>query len=61
MMSEFFRSNLETAGFKVEDQPDFGGGKLYKLNKESTTLYLSLFPSKDGDGVLLVTWKTLPK
>lgn len=61
MMSEFFRSNLVNAGFDVTDLPDFGGGKLYKVSKESSTLFLSLLPSHDGDNTLIVTWKTQPK
>jgi hypothetical protein len=61
MMSEFFRSNLVNAGFDVTDLPDFGGGKLYTVSKESSTLFLSLLPSQDGDNTLIVTWKTQPK
>ncbi len=62
MMNEFFRGNLVAAGFDVTDLPQTtGGGKLYKVSKESTTFFLSLLPTKGGDSTLIVTWKTLPK
>ncbi len=62
MMNEFFRSNLQNAGFEVIDLPqDFGGGKLYQVNKDSTKLYLSLLPTKSGEDTLIVTWKNQPK
>lgn len=62
MMNEFFRGNLVAAGFDVTDLPqNAGGGKLYKVSKESTTFFLSLLPTKGGDSTLIVTWKTLPK
>jgi hypothetical protein len=62
MMSEFFRSNLQTAGFEVTDLPqNIGGGKLYKVSKGSTSLFLSLLPTKSGTDTLIVTWKNLPK
>lgn len=62
MMNEFFRGNLVAAGFDVTDLPQAaGGGKLYKVSKDSTTFFLSLLPTKGGDSTLIVTWKTLPK
>ncbi|MBD2329240.1 hypothetical protein [Alkalinema sp. FACHB-956] len=61
MMSEFFGEQLKSNGYTVIDLPDFGGGKLYRIEKSGNTpLFLSLLPSKAGDGVVIITWQKQP-
>ncbi|MGI0491421.1 hypothetical protein ACN4EG_06390 [Alkalinema pantanalense CENA528] len=61
MMSEFFGEQLKSNGYTVIDLPDFGGGKLYRIEKSGNTpLFLSLLPSKTGDGVVIITWQKQP-
>lgn len=60
MMNEFFRSNLQNAGFEVTDLPQtYGDGKLYQISKGTLKLYLNLVPSTDS--AIVVTWKDLPQ
>jgi hypothetical protein len=60
MMNEFFRSNLQNAGFEVTDLPQtYGDGKLYEIRKETLKLYLNLVPMEGG--ALIVAWKDLPQ
>jgi hypothetical protein len=61
MMDEFLRSNLQNNDFEVTDLPKtYGGGKLFRAQKGSKTLYLNLVPTKDNSGTLLVIWNTPP-
>ena len=61
MMDEFLRSNLQNSDFEVTDLPQsYGGGKVYRAQKEGKTLYLNLVPTKDNSGTLLVIWNTPP-
>lgn len=61
MMDELLRSNLQNSEFEVTDLPKtYGGGKLYRAQKEDKALYLNLVPTKDNSGTLLVIWNTPP-
>jgi hypothetical protein len=38
----------------------YGGGQLYKIDKDKLTVYLNLVPTTNGSGTVVVTWSTNP-
>lgn len=49
------------SGFDISESPKgYGGGKVYILRKPSYVRYLNLVPGQDGQGTVVVVWKTLP-
>lgn len=57
---ESMKSQLTGNGFTVAKAGSYGGGELYKLQKESFTGYLNLVPSQSRQGTLLVLWTQDP-
>lgn len=58
----YFRNNLLNNGFESSDSyQEYGGGQLYTVTKEDLTLYITLVPTLDGTGTLVVVLKSLPE
>lgn len=57
---ESMKSQLTSNGFTVAKSGSYGGGELYKLQKEKFTGYLNLVPSQNRQGTLLVLWTQNP-
>ena len=59
-----FYQLMRTSGldgvFQVTPKGQYGGGNLYQLKKENTTFYMSLVPTKDQKGTIVVTWLKNP-
>jgi hypothetical protein len=46
--------------FQVSQVGSYGGGGVYKLQKDKFTGYVNLLPSKDGAGTIVVLWNKSP-
>ena len=58
----YLRTNLVNNGFdSTQLSQSYGGGLLYEVKKETTSLYINLVPTQDGSGTIVVIWKTLPQ
>ncbi|KJH73171.1 hypothetical protein [Aliterella atlantica] len=64
VFEEFFRLQLASANFQVEPFGTYApGGGLYKLTPKgsnTTPLYLTLAPDKQGTGTIVTIWKKYP-
>jgi len=58
----YFRTNLVNSGFEPSDtSQQYGGGPVYAVKKEDLLLYINLVPTQDGNGTVVVVWKSLPQ
>ncbi|MBD2079945.1 hypothetical protein [Leptolyngbya sp. FACHB-17] len=61
---EVFYNTISTAGlagtFQVTPKGQYGGGKLYELQKDNITFYMNLVPTKDQSGTIVITWLKNP-
>jgi hypothetical protein len=58
----YFRTNLVNSGFEPADTSQrYGGGSVYTVKKEDLLLYINLVPTQDGNGTVVVVWKSLPQ
>jgi hypothetical protein len=58
----YFRTNLVNSGFEPSDtSQQYGGGPVYTVKKEDLLLYINLVPTQDGNGTVVVVWKSLPQ
>ena len=58
----YLRTNLVNNGFdSTQLSQSYGGGLLYEVKKETTSLYINLVPTQDASGTIVVIWKTLPQ
>ncbi|UZQ53391.1 hypothetical protein OOK60_12870 [Trichothermofontia sichuanensis B231] len=48
------------AGFTFTEQPEYGGGTLYAVQKGNTTRYISLVRARDKTATFVVIWKQNP-
>lgn len=59
-----FYQLMKTSGldgiFQVTPKSPYGGGNLYQLKKDNTTFYMSLVPTKDQKGTIVITWLKNP-
>lgn len=66
MPSDKVLQNLLSQPFRSQDfnvallPQSYGGGPLYSIKRESFVCYLSLVPSEDGKGTVIVFWKEPP-
>jgi hypothetical protein len=54
------KSKLEAQEFTVTNIGSYGGGNLLEVKKRAFIQYISIVPSADNKGVVVVTWKQLP-
>lgn len=57
----FLAADLKTIFKQVTLEGKYGGGDLYKLVGEQSTIYLNLVPLNGGKGTILVTWLKDPR
>lgn len=58
----YLRTNLVNSGYEaIELSQSYGGGLLYEVKKEDTSLYVNVVPTADGSGTIVVIWRTLPQ
>lgn len=61
LMESALKSNLQERNFTVSEAlTSYGGGAVHQLTKDTLTLYVNLIPTQDGNGTLIIFWKTLP-
>jgi hypothetical protein len=56
----YFDSAFKKDAFEVAPSTDYGGDPVYAVKRASFTGYLSLSPSVDGNGTVIVLWKVSP-
>jgi hypothetical protein len=54
------KSQLQSNQFSLEKVGDHGGGELYVVNRKAFSGYLSIVPTKDGAGSIIVFWSNPP-
>jgi hypothetical protein len=58
---EELSASLSQSGYVPTPVADgYGGGLLYKIDKDKFTVYLNLVPIANGSGTVVVTWSTNP-
>lgn len=57
----FLAADLKTIFKQVSLEGKYGGGDLYKLVSDQSTIYLNLVPLNGGKGTILVTWLRDPR
>jgi hypothetical protein len=56
----YFDSAFKKDAFEVAPSTDYGGDPVYAVKRASFMGYLSLSPSVDGNGTVIVLWKVSP-
>lgn len=54
-------NQLVTEGFAVESIGEYAGAPLYEVNQDAFVAYLSILPTNDNTGTIVVTWNSLPQ
>jgi hypothetical protein len=53
--------DLVTRNFKVDQIGEYAGAPIYQISQGAFVAYLSVLPTQDEAGTLLVTWNRLPE
>ncbi|MEO0405761.1 MAG: hypothetical protein AAF289_00265 [Cyanobacteria bacterium P01_A01_bin.135] len=54
-------TQLEAAGFSVGQLGDYAGAPLYEVSQGAFVSYLSVVPTQDATGTVLLAWNQLPQ
>ncbi|MGJ3253525.1 MAG: hypothetical protein ACFE0J_20685 [Elainellaceae cyanobacterium] len=54
-------NQLESAGFSVDAVGRYAGAPIYKVQRDAFVAYLSILPTQNGTGSILVAWNRPPQ
>lgn len=60
VFTESIEPQLKSSGMEVSAQGEYGGGRVYKLQKGNFVKYLNLVPTATSIGTMIVVWNSDP-